>query len=446
MRDWYSASELAGLPGMPGTVQGIHQRAKGNGWTFRRRSGRGGGREYAASSLPKQARDHLIRNAAKEAARQLVAEREQLPTPAEERLQVAELSDGQRTVMQARLAICTYIDQLAAVGRMMRGAAIKTFLSMVASGELPDGMIDTLQDANARAGMGRLADRATIYRWFQQRDRQGAAAVAPQASLAQLAPAWLPGLLACYQTQGKPSISAALRDFREKCPDAPAPSLRTAQRHIRALPVEIAEWGRMGRRSMRSVQPFVRRSIDGLWPMDVVIPDGHLFKAYVRHPLTGRKVRPELTLYIDIATRKAVGFSAWLAESQLAIWAAFRDMVVNRDCGIPALHYSDRGAYKGERHRALLARVGSSQMLAEAYRAQARGVIERFNSSVWIPLARSLPTYCGDDVDPELFKRQLATMNGRGENLMGWEDFLAAARQAIDAYNDRPHSTLRRAR
>ncbi len=59
MREWYAASELAGLPGLPGTVQRIGAIAKLRGWQSRRRAARGGGYEYHLSSLPDAAQTRL---------------------------------------------------------------------------------------------------------------------------------------------------------------------------------------------------------------------------------------------------------------------------------------------------------------------------------------------------------------------------------------------------
>jgi hypothetical protein len=52
-REWYSAAELAemGLPGLPGTKQGVLKLAKRRAWAAnaRTRIGRGGGVEYHRS-------------------------------------------------------------------------------------------------------------------------------------------------------------------------------------------------------------------------------------------------------------------------------------------------------------------------------------------------------------------------------------------------------------
>lgn len=435
MKAWLSAAELAGLPGLPGTVQKVNARAQREGWSSRKRVGRGGGREYALSSLPQATRDYLLR-----------ARVAQLPAPAcapvvDDLPDAQDLNDRQRETMDARLYICMLIDDMAAL--TSREDAINALITMARTDQLTPEATQALARANARKGAARTVNRATIYRWMSKRDR-GATGLAPRTRKMQPLPAWLPPLLALYQQPQKPTVAeCVLEDWPAAYPDAPAPALRTAQRHIAALPVEVREWGRMGRNARRAIQPFIRRTTDGLWPMDIVTVDGHLFKAYARHPQNRNlKLRPELTTYLCIATRKAVGFSAWVAESQHAIWIALGDMVLNPEQGVPALHYSDNGAYRGERHRTTLARIGTSIMFSEAYRAQARGVIERFNSSVWVPLAKKFATYCGDDMDREHLKKQLAIANDDASNLPEWDDFIDQARDALDRYNNRPHRSL----
>lgn len=66
LKEWYSAAELAGLPGMPGTKAGVIYRAKQGGWKSRPRAGRGGGLEYHLVILPDATRNELIRRIGKE--------------------------------------------------------------------------------------------------------------------------------------------------------------------------------------------------------------------------------------------------------------------------------------------------------------------------------------------------------------------------------------------
>lgn len=64
MKEWYSAKELTGLPGMPGTERAIQIRAQNDSWQSRPRTGRGGGYEYYLSSFPEETRTHLLAESA----------------------------------------------------------------------------------------------------------------------------------------------------------------------------------------------------------------------------------------------------------------------------------------------------------------------------------------------------------------------------------------------
>lgn len=57
---WFSATELAGTPGMPKTAQGVNTKAKKLGWESRKRAGRGGGKEYPLHVLPDETKAHLL--------------------------------------------------------------------------------------------------------------------------------------------------------------------------------------------------------------------------------------------------------------------------------------------------------------------------------------------------------------------------------------------------
>lgn len=454
-QEWFSAAELAGLTGLPSSERRVLEMAKREGWRSQKAVGKKG-KQYHVTSLPKLTRDYLLHQAIAQAKAALPAP---LPipgtalvpvadpstrqlTPAEDRAAVDLLAGWQRDQMQARAYVLSLIDELTlALGT--QGRAVTRFLDNLHGGTLAPEVLAAVHRANARGGEGhRTLTRATVYRWLKDRAK-GALALAPKAPPRAAQPIWVPPLLALYQAPQKPTIAECLRTYWPATyPGIPAPQLRTAQRHLERLPMEVREWGRMGRNARRAIQPFIRRTMEGLWPMDIVTVDGHLFKAYVRHPLTGRRFRPEVTTYLDIATRRAVGFSAWIAESSFAIWCALRDLVLNPACGVPAIHYSDNGAYRSEAHRSLLARIGTTPSFAEAYRAQARGVIERFNRSVWVPLARTQATYCGEDCDAEALKRALKQADDEASRLLAWDDFCATALAALAAYNAKPHRTL----
>lgn len=68
MKEWYSAKEIAGLPGMPGTIPGVLKRASSQNFTYQDVAGKGGPggkrREYHLSSLPEETRTHLLSESA----------------------------------------------------------------------------------------------------------------------------------------------------------------------------------------------------------------------------------------------------------------------------------------------------------------------------------------------------------------------------------------------
>ena len=58
MREWFTAQELKGLPGLPSTSFRIRERAKSEDWQKRKRA-KGKGFEYHINSLPTQTRAAL---------------------------------------------------------------------------------------------------------------------------------------------------------------------------------------------------------------------------------------------------------------------------------------------------------------------------------------------------------------------------------------------------
>ncbi|MDT0496488.1 DDE-type integrase/transposase/recombinase [Algiphilus sp. W345] len=59
MKAWFTAAELAGLPAMPATKSGTIRFLERAGLSWRKRAGRGGGREYSLDALPAETRKAL---------------------------------------------------------------------------------------------------------------------------------------------------------------------------------------------------------------------------------------------------------------------------------------------------------------------------------------------------------------------------------------------------
>lgn len=58
--EWFSGSDLAGLPGVPEGRSKVTAKGNREGWQARSRTGKGGGLEYHIDSLPQETRDHII--------------------------------------------------------------------------------------------------------------------------------------------------------------------------------------------------------------------------------------------------------------------------------------------------------------------------------------------------------------------------------------------------
>ena len=196
---------------------------------------------------------------------------------------------------------------------------------------------------------------------------------------------------------------------------------------------------------------YVSRDTENLYPTSVYTADGKTFDAEVAAPVSRGPMRPELTSILDVATKYCVGWSSARKENVIAVTEGLRRACIL--CGIPAMFYVDRGAgYKNKRFdddgNGLMARLSITKMHALPYGSQAMGVIERSHQTIWDPLARSLPTYLGEDMDREarqkIFKQSRRELKefGWSKLLLPWDEFLVRCQEAVDTYNATPHSEL----
>jgi putative transposase len=440
VKDWFTAAEIAGaaLPDMPTTERAVQIRAQKDGWAFRKRQGRGGGREYSLTSLPPAARAHLLARTAPAAP----------PATAVAKIVPAGMRDHQRQRMDARLALLAELDRIAEAASVNQ--AVKVMIELAASDGLAPHLQALVPVANARAGEGgeRTLSRRSLLRWRAERKR-GAAALAPRDGREKLPPAWGAALLQAFARPQKPSLMAALATVALP-PGIATPSYHQARRFLAKMSVVERNRGRMGPRDLKTLRAFKRRDVSDLEPLDVISMDGHTFDAEIAHPAHGRPFRPEVTTAIDVATRKVVGLSADLAESAQAVTYALGAVV--RRFGVPAILYVDRGsAYEAQVFSSatagLLARLGTRHETSLPYNSQARGQIERLHRSLWVRAAKELPTYVGADMDAEakknVFRLTRAAVQPFSPPLLKpWDDFRTWAVDHVAAYNARPHRGL----
>jgi putative transposase len=292
----------------------------------------------------------------------------------------------------------------------------------------------------------------TLTRWFAERDK-GLSLLVPRArERGPRVPPWAHALLKAWQQPQKPTLTWALAQLVEPgaLPDGvEPPSKSAARRFLAKLHAVDRQRGRMGPRELKNIRPYRLRDASGLWPGEVYTMDGHTFDAEVAHPFHGQPFRPEITACLDVATRRLVGWSVALAESALAVLDALRHAV--QVGGIPAILYVDNGtgyanALMEDQAVGFMARLGITKQHSLPYNSQARGAIERAHRTIWVKLAKTLPTYMGMGMDQEArnraykLTRQEIAATGSSRLLPAWAEFVAACERAAADYNARPHA------
>ena len=479
MKEWYSALELAGLPGLPGTEQGVNYRAKRENWQARKRAGRGGGQEYYRVSLPEATWEHLL---SLEVAALLPppvpsppalsheGEREPTNLPAVLAVKPAEtpeqLPEWRRTTMYARLALIRYIETVAPiVGGVTK--AIEQLVKQAANGMLPLEIQTSINQANARKrspsspalshdGERELSSNLSISGvtkwWALYQKGQNPLNLAPKALPEKPLALWVPAFLACWRKGQNKALTDVLEELKTKLPAGiPMPTYYQATGYLKTLGTVERERGRMTGNALANIKPHRRRTTEEMLPGDCFTADGHCFDSEVAHPFHGRPFRPEITPVVDIFSRKIVGWSIDLAESGLAVLDALR--MACELFGPPAIFYTDNGSgFKNqmmtEAGTGLLHWLGIHPEYSRPRNPKAHGVSERAHQSVLIRAAKELCTYIGADMDEDTKKlvykktRKALKEGAKSHLLIEWDDFVAHITAAVVRYNANPHKGL----
>lgn len=441
MRNWYTAQELAGLPGMPGTAHGVRKLAQRSDWTGQRRAG-SKAIEHPFAELPTTTQAALI-----EAS---VGSAEPSPENASicverDTLSASRLNDDQRSVMTARLAFIREIERMSQV--VPKQHAIETLVSLARSGELSPYLAERAARANDRKTGDRTLSERTLKRWLADYRQHGEVGLAPGRRKQDMCvPAWAADFLRGYQRPTKPSVEAAYAEFAGKY-QGERPSIYQVRRFLHKLSVEARERGRYSAQESKAHKPFRRRSTLNMLPGEVYTADGHKFDAEVLNPRTGKPYRPEITTVLDVATRRSLGVSVGDAESTIVVLDALRDAVQRG--GMFVLFYADNGpGFANDTLREVVERLGGTMTHALPYNSQARGLIERAHQTIWVTAAKKLPSYIGADMDRHAgnaafrISRKQLRESGSTRLIPTFAEFMAGIEHEIEAYNNRPHRGL----
>lgn len=444
LADWYTAQELSGLPGLPGTVQGVNYRARQEEWIWQPRKAQGGGREFLFSSLPAETQAALLLQFSDN------ADLPPAPTGVVVNSSSASLNDRQRAVMSARLAFCREIERMMQL--VSQKSAIDALVKHAQAGTLSPYLQERVDIANDRKTAERGLSERTLKRWLStwrnaDRNEGSLAPFRQRASLGM--PAWLPDFLRCYQRPTKPSVAASYAEFVAEY-KGEAPSIHAVQRQLKKISPDALNRGRMSPQELKALQPFRRRSTKTLFPGDVYTADGHKFDAEVINQFTGKPYRPEITTVLDVATRRVVGVSFSEAESAIAVLDALRDAV--RECMF-AIFYVDNGSgFDNDTVREVVDRLGGTMTHSLPYNSQARGLSERGHQTIWVRAAKKLTSYIGEDMDKHAgtrmhrIGRKELRETGKSRVLPTFSEFMSGAEFEISAYNNAPHRGLQKFR
>lgn len=494
IKEYCNPQELADLklkclPNMP---HNIRAKAKKEGWKNRKRSGKGGGLEYAFDGLPKTVQDeirtkYLVVQVKSSTPTERVSSTEKALIATERDVSV--LTDKDRLTADSRLLMALLVSRYVISDNLTRTRAIKMVSELSRTGKLPiiDGtdynLICTQAIARKNSNSQGVGVRA-LHEWVLNADNAErgehtlqvfAPAKQGRPSIEVGAVAWLSDFMAVYRSTNGACIAESYRGFAlhyqllasRQAMDYPLPSLTQVRGVLSKIPNHILQIGRKTGASLRALKTYVKRDWSVLKTNDVWVGDGHSLKMKVAHPDHGRPFTSELTLIMDTASRYIVGWSLAYSESCFAVADALRFAMTHN--GIPAIYYSDNGS--GQTNRTLdaditgiLPRLGVHHETGIPGNPQGRGIIERVMRTLAHPIARSFATYYGPNADPDTVRQTLTAVDSlaKHQNDVGkkdkpltakqksaigklptWDELMTVIEQAVAWYNNKhEHSEL----
>lgn len=492
MSDHVTIKEIAAA--LDVTQRTIERRAVNESWPHQEEPVRGGRRRlYPIVSLPKAVRDRFSALQAREAAKAEAAQRQALlaklyphlsdklpgaapvveSTPhaplhkpekpvktvnvavhrGQKRVAKTALDDQGRRYQDAAVLLCATMDayhtemgvslkQAAAwmAWQIGTGLAEPHLIAAERATQVKSRAHDS-EEQRLKAMTGRLYRMLPFYREGRTEGDPGKYLVAGKREKEAPDPIHTRALLLHFCRPARPTVMMAWKEaaawYAEQ--GLTSPAVDTFYRIEKQLPVTIKYRGRMTGGQWKALLPYVARDVSMFHANDIWVGDGHSFKAKVQHPIHGQPFVPEVTVLIDWVSRRVVGWSVDMAESTIAVSAAFRRAQIQTRAR-PLVYYSDNGS--GQTGKAIdcpihgtLARQGIDHQTGIPGNAQGRGIIERLWQVTTIPLARTYPTCTWKGADKEATRTMLAALNkkdGSMERLLpSFELFMADCERVL---------------
>jgi len=432
MKEWYSAKELAGLPGMPGTRRSVNRKVQKEQWRFQDVPAPGGPggkrREYHISSLPEATRVHLVTMQADQAVQAVQAVQSggnQVPAvPLLHRLPAGPggpiaIPEKARLIALARTDLLRVWQEYRSVHNKTC-AADREFEKIYNTGILLPAIYKTLGKVSVQ----------TLYRWK--------AATGESQDWTMLVPQYYINTLEkprLSREEEKLFVDILLQPTRVKIGDAirlfryavqnkgitfqkSDMTLRRFADDYKARHYDTWVLMREGQKALRDkVNIYIKRDPSLLSVGEVLVADGHRLNFQVRNPYTGKPCRATLVGYVDWKSYDLVGYEIMIEENTQCIASAMRNAILNLG-KLPTIAYQDNG--KAFRARfftdavnleeagiyGLFGRLGIVPVFAQPYNARAK-IIERWFKGFSDTFERLMPSFCGSSIDdkPARLKR-----------------------------------------
>lgn len=361
-------------------------------------------------------------------------------------LRLSRLADDKRRLGEARLMLLNEaMDKHVALG-VSRSKCIAWLLSRAKTDQLSNSA------SRALSVIGKVPGKATLHRWWSAVESAPSSAekllalVDERKGRQRQVEGWELRATELFNRPTKPYMSTVAIWLQQEGWDVNPAAVR---RYLKNLPAELGEYGvkRMGRHYYnQNLRPHVIRDATTL-PVGLVYQgDGHRCDVYVQHPNSGHHYRPELTVWIDVASQYIAGW--WLAEDESAITTLYS--LTTAFAGhdhVPGMIHVDPGSgFKNklidDEVTGFLQRFGITSMHALPGNAKGKGLVEGLFRWFEEREGKKFATFCGHcRTDDDLNRLEYKIRKGL-INVPSFTEYRDAVANWVDWHNSTPKAVL----
>lgn len=320
MKEWYSAGELTGLPGLPSTDRRVRSTAERDTWKSRKRQ-RGKGLEYHLSSLPPIAQAALLKRGNGQTPFKSPSTAEKKPFSYD--------ADG----------LAAHYERKPKAQKDKAKAALDLLLQVHAMVDAGHGMTDAMKlvaEANC-------ASWRTLQNWWHGKPgKPGVKHYAREHWLYALVPGYTgrTSQAGCspeaweffvedYLRLERPAAAASYERLKRAAVANgwQVPALKTLERRLKAeIPLAVRTLRREGELAMQKLYPAQQRTVRDLYALQWINGDGYQHNVFVKWP-DGSIARPKTWVWQDVFSRKILAWRTDLTEHTDVIRLSFGDLV-----------------------------------------------------------------------------------------------------------------------